>query len=587
MPSRGCSRIGRRAWGSRPIGGLGSSTRRDFALRDRVPPEATLPLPGEDLEARIGRIVREYRRIPGESPADMFFRYWGDNPFVDTTRDAQATFGLDVDTASYTLARSYLARGILPPKEAIRTEEFVNYFPSNYAAPQDGDFALYGEIAPSWFSHRDDVFLLKVGVKAREVAEEARKPLALTFVIDVFGSMAKENRLELVKDSIRVLLDEIDERDSVGIVVFESTARAVLEPVHGSSEAIRAALLPLRPGSSTNVQQGLDLGYAMALRQKRSGATSRVLLLSDGVANTGDTTVQGILSRVESARREGIFLSCFGVGMGNHNDAILEQLADRGDGQCAYIDTVREAVRVFRQNLAGSFQPVATDAKVQVDFAPEVVAAFRQIGYENRAIADRDFRNDTIDAGEVNAGQEVVALFEMELRPRMREELLAGRVSPATARLRYRQWDRGEVIERTLETRSSGIDDFENASPRFRLSAAVAAFADLLRGSFWSRAVRYAELVEVASSLATLDAAPGGPVTDFLALLHQAERLVGQGRVLAMDPSTERLLYNYYLRTRHADLEISDRAQLLERLEAENRRLEQELRALLPAAPRR
>ncbi len=546
-------------------------------------------LPAEwSAEDRVRHLLAQFACRPQETPSAMFFRYWGDNPFVDTIADNVATFAADVDTASYTLTRNYLSRGMLPPKEAIRTEEFVNYFPSGLAPPAEGDFALTAELARSPFAEHPEAFLMKVGVKAREVDRARRKPLALTLVIDVSGSMATGKRLELVKDSIRTLAGELAPADTVGIVVFESTARDVLQPVSAArTDAIFEALTSLSPGSSTNVQQGLDLGYAMALRHRNRDGMNRVALFSDGVANTGVTAAEAILGRVREAREEGILLNTFGVGMGNHNDARLEQLADKGDGQCAYIDSLAEATRIFRRDFLSTFETIARDAKIQVEFDREVVASFRQIGYENRAVADRDFRNDAIDAGEINAGHEVVALFELLVRPGVTAAALR-ELPPANLRIRYRPEGAVEAVEASAPARGPVAAEFAQASPRFRLSATVAAFADLLRGSFWARQMAREELLGEARALLELDTANDARVAELVALIEQADRLVAD-RYLALYPPHARelddLRYNYYLRTRLSTAEAADAEDRARRLAEENRRLENALRALLNASP--
>lgn len=524
---------------------------------------------------QVSSLLERLRRQKDESPAAMFFRYWGDNPFVTTATDPQSTFGLDVDTASYTLARSYLARGALPPKAAVRTEEFVNYFPSRYPAPTNTDLAIHAEIAPSQFAHRENVYLLKVGVKAREVADVDRKSLSLTLVIDVSGSMKQENRLELVKDAMRTLLTRLREGDSVGIVSFSTTANEVLSPTSAlKATKILGALSQLQPRGSTNVQQGLELGYAMALRHLQEDGSNRVVLLSDGVANTGLVTPEQILGRIDECREKGVLLNTFGVGMGNHNDYLMEQLADRGDGICAYVDSPQEARRLFQESLAGTFETVARDAKIQVEFDPGVVLAYRQIGYENRAIADKDFRNDKVDAGEVNAGHEAVALYELETRGALAK-------SPGIIRLRYKTMADEEIVELAKQAPGESVSRFEDASPRFRLSACVAGLAEHLRRSYWSRASTMGEVIELATELRVLEGAGETRISEFIELASRAEMFLSRkpgandfGRVI------DELKRNHYLKARYDELNGKNAAEILEKLEEQNLLLEEQIRKL-------
>ncbi len=324
----------------------------------------------ERVRIAIDNVLTKLDRRPGETPGAMFFRYWGDNPFVETSQDKLSTFGVDVDTASYTLMRNYLVnRGVLPPVEAIRTEEFVNYFEGEYAPPakDEGAFAIHTEVAPTPFAHEPEYRLLRVGVKALELSREQRKACALVFVVDTSGSMRQGGRLELVKDALRLLAKELDEGDTIGIVTFDRQTRIILEPAAASeSERILSAINSLHPRSSTNLESGMRAGYEMAARTLLAGGANRVILLSDGVANTGITDQRTILANVDAHRRKGIFLTTVGVGMGNHNDHLLEQLANRGDGQCIYVDRIEAAHRAFVKNLTGTLQTVARDVNIPV-----------------------------------------------------------------------------------------------------------------------------------------------------------------------------------------------------------------------------
>jgi len=279
---------------------------------------------------------------PTAYAGENYYQDYGVNPRTDTRYDHLSTFALDVDTASYAVARRYVQGGSLPPIDAVRAEEFVNAFDQGYAAPTSAAFTIYADGAPNPFS-RDGTYFLRFGVQGYRPTEEERKPLRLTFVIDTSGSMKEQNRLELLKDSLRLLVERLNWQDSVAIVAYNTDARLVLEPTSGDRHnAILAALEWLEPGGSTNAEAGLRLGYRYAMQAYQAGASNRVILCSDGVANTGETRPESLLEMVGGYVAEGIDLTTIGVGMGNFNDVLLEQLADHGNGNYAYIDTMEE-----------------------------------------------------------------------------------------------------------------------------------------------------------------------------------------------------------------------------------------------------
>ena len=487
--------------------------------------------------------------LPNDEVYDsMFFEHYGVNPFIPTDEDPLSTFAVDVDAASYTVMRRYLEGGHLPDKEAVRVEEFVNFFKQGYPRFDDTDFRIFIEGAPSPFGKGYQ--LLRVGIKAREISADNRKQANLVFVIDTSGSMDREDRLELVKRSLRVLVDELRPSDRIGIVVYGSNGRVLLEPISlgpspsddGHSppwrdgwknppqieeapsavrERILRAIDNLYPDGSTNAEEGLLLGYEMAGRMYRGDAINRVILCSDGVANVGQTGPESILNRVRGEAAKGIQITTIGFGMGNYNDVLMEQLADKGDGNYYYVDDLAEANRVLSENLTSTLQTIARDAKVQVEFDPSRVLRYRLLGFENRDVADRDFRNDKVDAGEIGAGHEVTALYEVKLA----EGADRGRI--ATVRFRYARPELqrgGAPIVREIE---QGFDvpglfiSFRDASPHFRLDAAVAEFAEILRHSFWAKESRIADVVPVARAAA--DDLPGDDaVREFVWLVERA-----------------------------------------------------------------
>lgn len=459
--------------------------------------------------------------MPIPAPEDNYFRDYGVNPYVETAADHLSTFALDVDTASYTVTRQYLRDGLIPPMDSIRVEEFVNFFRQDYPLPPDAAFGIYADGAPTPFQE-DRSYLLRIGIQGYDVAEAQRKPLVLTFVIDVSGSMEEQDRLGLVQQSLVLLIDRLRPTDSVAIVAFTDYAWTVMDPTPVyDREAFRQAIYSLYPMATTNVEKGLRQGYALADSAYRSDAVNRVILCSDGVANVDSTSAGAILEYVHSYTEKGIALTTIGVGMGNYNDVLLEQLADNGNGNYAYVDTLEEARRVLVEDMTSTLQVIAMDAKVQMDFNPDTVIRYRLIGYENRAVADQNFRNDSVDAGEIGAGHTVTALYAVQLKPGA-----VGRI--ATVQLRWQDPATRQVHEingnfNTWELKSS----FEEASDRFQLAATVVQFADYLRGSPWAAGTSIRQLSYYASRLAA--AMPEDPdVREFAELVAKSGELLGR-----------------------------------------------------------
>jgi len=450
---------------------------------------------------------------------DNFFQDYGVNPYIDTLEDHYSTFALDVDTASYSVARRYLNDGNLPPAEAVRVEEFVNYFEQGYPIPPDVAFGIYADGAPSPFQY-DGTYILRFGVQGYQVPEWQRQTAALTFVIDVSGSMDMENRLGLVKQSLQLLVDRLRADDTVAIVVYGSEARVVLYPTRGDDRAtILSAIYSLHPEGSTNAEAGLRLGYQIAMQSYLPGATNRVILCSDGVANVGATGPDAILETIRGYVSEGIYLTTVGFGMGNFNDVLMEQLADNGDGSYAYVDSLDEAEKLFVEDLTSTLQVIALDAKVQVDFNPDIVARYRLIGYENRAVADQDFRNDAVDAGEIGAGHSATALYAVQFKPGAQ-----GRI--ATVQLRWEDPRTHEVHEINGNFNTWDLaGSFEEAAPHYRLAVLVTQFAEVLRQSPWARGISMSQIFNMASQL--VEFFPGdAEVQEFANLVYRASQIM-------------------------------------------------------------
>ncbi|MEW2180248.1 von Willebrand factor type A domain-containing protein [Streptomyces sp. NPDC005406] len=413
--------------------------------------------------------------------------------------DYLSTFALDVDTASYGYARRTLADGRLPGPETVRPEEFVNSFRQGYHRPAGNGFtvsvdgARAGEESGGWS-------LVRVGLATKAAPAGAeRPPAALTFVVDVSGSMASSDRLGLVKTSLGILADELRDDDSVSLVTFSDEARTVLPMTRLKDHRgkIREAVDSMEPADSTNVGAGVRRGYEEAVDGHRKGANNRVVLLSDALANTGETDADAILERIDSARRDyGITL--FGVGVGSdYGDAFMEQLTNKGDGHTTYIADEEQARKVFVDQLPAHVELTAREAKAQVAFDPKTVEKFKLIGYEDRKVADDDFRNDRVDGGEIGPGHTVTALYAVRLR-----DGASGHV--ATATVRWLDPKTRAPHERTGSVETGAIDGelWGGSSTRLQVTAVAAYFAGRLRGDGLPGAPGLGELATKADELA-------------------------------------------------------------------------------------
>lgn len=411
------------------------------------------------------------------------YRDYGRNPWIETSRDRLSTFAADVDTASYTIMRRKLTEGALPPPASVRVEEYVNYFRYSFAPPERGVFSVVAEAAPSPFTEGRHV--VRIGVATRPKAAAERKPMNLVFLVDTSGSMSSPDKLGLAQRALHILVDNLQEGDTVALTTYAGSSRVVLPAVGIERRAqILAAIDDLSAGGSTAMGSGIELAYAEARKHARRGALSRVIVLSDGDANVGPTSHAQILKLIAAQAHHGISLSTIGFGMGNYKDETMEQLANKGDGNNFYIDSIEQARRVFQDELTQTLELVAKDVKLQVEFDPLLVARYRLVGYENRDVADRDFRNDQVDAGEVGAGHQVTALYEVELTE-------TGRAAPSsllTVRTRHRsplpEQASAPAVEQAHPMAPGAVAaSFAAASADFRLAFAAAAFADILRGS--------------------------------------------------------------------------------------------------------
>ncbi len=457
-----------------------------------------------------------------------------ENDFLRPADHPLSTFSIDVDTASYANVRRMLVAGQRPPPGAVRIEELVNYFPYAYAPPSGNDpFAVHLEVAacPWSLEHR----LVRIGLKGREVAKADRPSGNLVFLLDVSGSMDQPNKLPLVQASMELLLGELSGRDKVAIVVYAGASGLVLPPTSCDRRAdIVAAIETLQAGGSTNGAAGIELAYQTAKEAFVPGGTNRVILCTDGDFNVGVTSQDELVRLVETKAKDGIFLSVLGFGMGNLKDSTLEKLADKGNGNYGYIDDEKEARKSLVEQAGGTLVTIAKDVKIQVEFNPAQVAAYRLIGYENRVLAAQDFNDDKKDAGEIGAGHTVTALYEVvpagkpvqtpsvdPLRYQTGSSLTGDAASgeTLTVKLRWKQPD-GDVSTKAETTLKDFGASYDKASPDFKFAASVAAFGMLLRNSAYKGTTNAEGIVELANEGVGDD--PGGYRREFVTLVQKA-----------------------------------------------------------------
>ncbi|MEV4919197.1 von Willebrand factor type A domain-containing protein [Streptomyces tirandamycinicus] len=447
----------------------------------------------------------------------------GEKRDAATAPDLVSTFALDVDTASYGYARRTLAGGRVPEPESVRPEEFVNSFDQDYPRPEGNGFSVTVDGARVE-GGGGDWSLLRVGLATRPSGKTAeRPPAALTFVVDVSGSMAEPGRLDLVKESLGILTDQLRDDDSIALVTFsdEAETRLPMTRLDGNRDRIHDAVAALEPTDSTNVEAGVSTGYDVAVEGRRRGANNRVVLLSDALANTGETEADAILERIGGARKE-FGITLFGVGVGSeYGDRLMERLTNRGDGHTTYVSTPAQARDVFVDRLPAHLELRARDAKAQVAFDPGTVREFRLLGYENRHVANEDFRDDRVDGGEVGPGHAVTALYAVRMR-----DGASGRVATATVRWLDPRTRAPHEAVGTVD--AAGIDRdlwAPGTSPRLQVSATAAYFAQRLRGAETPGAPRLGDLAERAGGLArrTEDTA----VRRLAESIRSADRLMG------------------------------------------------------------
>ncbi len=473
-----------------------------------------------------------------------------ENGFQNVAQNPLSTFSIDVDNAAYSNVRRFLNEGQLPPPDAVRIEEMINYFPYPYAQPKgEHPFSIALDMGKTPWNSQTQLVL--IGLKAREIANADLPPQNLTFLIDVSGSMDEPNKLPLLKKAFALLVHQMRPQDCVAMAVYAGAAGVVLEPTAGThKEEILHALERLQAGGSTAGGAGLKLAYRLASQSFRKEGNNRVILATDGDFNVGESSDGAMVRLIEKERETGISLSVLGFGMGNYKDSKMEQLADKGNGNYAYIDNLQEARKVLVAQMGGTLQTLAKDVKLQVEWNPGLVKAYRLIGYENRLLRDEDFNDDTKDAGEIGAGHTVTALYEVLLAgsemplPKVDALKYGSNKAPEsnshfrkpqvynsideemlTVKFRYKppQSSQSKLFSQVLKAREN--HSLEDASETLRFTAAMAGFGMLLRESAFRGNMSWEQIIRLAEGARSFD--PEGYRAESIRLMRLAEAMQG------------------------------------------------------------
>jgi Ca-activated chloride channel family protein len=458
------------------------------------------------------------------------------NPVKRVAEMPVSTFSTDVDTASYANVRRFLQEGRLPPRDAVRVEELLNYFDYGYAAPTSADEPFRATVALTPSPWAPDREIIHIGLKGYDLAPREQPRLNLVFLVDTSGSMMPQDRLPLAQKTMNLIIDQLRPQDRVSLVAYAGTAGVVLNPTAGSEQArIRAAVDRLSAEGATAGGDGLALAYSLAEQNFAKGAVNRVVLMTDGDFNMGITDPELLKAFVAGKRATGIYLSVFGYGRGNYKDALMQALAQNGNGTAAYIDTLQEAWRIFRDDFAGGVFPIANDVKVQVEFNPALVAEYRLIGYETRALNREDFNNDRVDAGEVGSGMAVTALYEIKrtgsvppvdplrYQPQVvsvgTSDMTAGELAYLKIRYKLPGDARSQLMTRPI-TEGDRIDS--DAAPQAtRWALAVAAYGQVLRGDpYLASGFGWDRVLDLAQRARGED--PSGTRAEFVTLVRAA-----------------------------------------------------------------
>ncbi|MDQ2090483.1 YfbK domain-containing protein [Marimonas arenosa] len=503
----------RRAFSDGVISGFNGGLTRQSA------PEATI-MPSPDYDVS-----------PLPKPNTEAFPESEQNPLKITAEEPVSTFSIDVDTASYAVVRSSITRGQLPPQEAVRIEEMINYFPYNYPAPEAGEAPFKPTVTVTPTPWNDGTELVHIAIQGRAPVTEDRPPLNLVFLIDTSGSMNQPDKLPLLKQSLMLMLPKLSEEDQIAIVTYAGSAGQVLAPTPATNRlTILGALNNLRAGGSTAGQAGLQQAYAVAEGMASEGEVTRVILATDGDFNVGLSNPEALKDFIADKRESGTYLSVMGFGRGNLDDATMQALAQNGNGQASYIDTLSEAQKVLVDQFSGALFPIANDIKIQVEFNPATVAEYRLIGYETRALKREDFNNDKVDAGDIGAGHSVTAIYEITPAgspARLSDPLRYGTTEPAadiTAELGYlklRYKEPGQAQSRLIEVVI--LPEMGEANGDTRFATAIAGFGELLTRSQFTSDWQFSDAIALASESQGDD--PFGYRAEAVRLMRLAESL--------------------------------------------------------------
>lgn len=457
------------------------------------------------------------------------------NPVKIVNEEPVSTFSVDVDTASYGVMRRYLNDGVLPPRDSVRVEEYVNYFDYDYALPESREQPFKPSVSVFPSPWNENTQIMHVGIKGFDIPPTERPDLNLVLLIDVSGSMQAENKLPLLKKSMRLLVDELTENDTVSMVVYAGAAGTVLEPTKGTDKAkILAAFDKLSAGGSTAGAEGIRQAYQLAEANLKKDGVNRVMLATDGDFNVGIADPERLEDFVSEKRDTGIFLSVLGFGGGNYNDVMMQKMAQAGNGNAAYIDTLNEARKVLVDEVSSTLFPIAKDVKIQVEFNPSQVSEYRLIGYETRILDRTDFNNDKVDAGDIGSGHSVTAFYEItpagskgQLADPLRygdEKSTSDGASDELAflRIRYKlpDEDTSKLIERAV-TNADVLSTLREASVDVQFATAVAGFGQMLDGGEHLRTFDYDTLIDMAQRSKGDD--PFGYRSEFIQLVRLAK----------------------------------------------------------------
>lgn len=508
-------------------------------VRERLAAPVAAEMPAAASQKRISTLAYAPSPIADVLPSGYRdesreqYQAYADNPVFAVAETPVSTFSIDVDTGSYANVRRFLNGGQLPPKDAVRLEELVNYFPYTYPLPQgDAPFGVSTELAVTPWNAQTR--LLRIAIKASDRSVEELPPANLVFLVDVSGSMHRREGLPMVQGTLKLLVDQLRPQDRVSLVTYAGDSQVVLDSTPGSDKAkIRAAIDQLNAGGSTAGESGIQLAYQQASKHLIDGGINRILLATDGDFNVGISDFDSLKQMAADKRKTGVSLTTLGFGVDNYNEHLMEQLADAGNGNYAYIDNLREARKVLVDQLASTLATVASDVKLQLEFNPSEISEYRLLGYENRALKREDFSNDKVDAGDIGAGHTVTALYEIVpagakgwLEP-LRYQAGAQPVSKSgeLAWLRIRYKATGEAVSRLLERPivRAEAKPVATASEDLRFAAAVAAFAQQLKDG------RYTGDFDLAQSIALARSAKGedrfGLRGEFIQLAEIAQSL--------------------------------------------------------------